>query len=216
MNPEATSTAIPDFAGWYASPASREGSLEASMQRVCDTLVALGFPIVRVQVLILTQHPEVSSTVYTWHKQRGVTLQSYGHDVERSDAYRGSTIEAVQTLGKRIRVRLDDPHDRQRFQHLDALAEQGRTDYIAEPLRFSDGRISVATWTTDAPEGFTAEAERLLDTVSPTLAIRAEVRSTQHAMESLLTTYLGPNAAARVLRGEFRRGTGTTLPAAIW
>ena len=213
---EWAAAAIDDFARWYASSGSREGSIEASLQRVCDAVLAQGFSLRRVQILILTQHPEVSSTVYTWRPERGVHGQSFGHDVERSDAYRGSTIAMVQSTGRRVRVRLDDPDDRRRFPQLDPLAAEGMTDYIAEPLRFSDGRMSIATFTTDAPEGFTAEAEGLLDSVAPTLAIRAEVRSIQHAMESLLTTYLGPNAAERVLRGEFRRGTGTTMTAAIW
>jgi adenylate cyclase len=134
---------------------------------VCDAVLAQGFSLRRVQILILTQHPEVSSTVYTWRRDLGVQGQSFGHDIERSDAYRGSTIAMVQSTGRRVRVRLDDPDDRRRFPQLDPLAAEGMTDYIAEPLRFSDGRMSIATFTTDAPEGFTAEAVGLLDSVAP-------------------------------------------------
>jgi adenylate cyclase len=210
------SDAIDAFSRWYGTGPSREGTLEAAMTRACELLLTKGFLVRRVQLLILTQHPEVSSTVFTWLRGEGLSQQTFGHDIERSAAYRGSTIETVQTTQRRVRVRLSDPQDRSRYPQLDPLAAQGMTDYFAEPLRFSDGRVSVATFTTDAPEGFSAEAERLLDTVAPTLAVRAEVRSTQHALESLLTTYLGRNAAERVLSGEFRRGTGTTMTAAIW
>ena len=43
-----------------------------------------------------------------------------------------------------------------------------------------------------------------------------QLRAADFAARSLLEAYLGANAAARVLDGEFRRGTGTELEAALW
>jgi adenylate cyclase len=52
--------------------------------------------------------------------------------------------------------------------------------------------------------------------LTSTLARRIEIESSYHATNSLLEVYLGKNAARRVINGQFRRGGGELIRAAIW
>lgn len=83
-------------------------------------------------------------------------------------------------------------------------------------LEFGRGRRSFISIASDAPGGFDdarlAAFERLLDP----LEARLELESNRFSTETLLEVYLGPNAARRVLAGDFRRGSGQRIHAAIW
>lgn len=48
------------------------------------------------------------------------------------------------------------------------------------------------------------------------IALRTEVECVTFASRSLLEVYLGHNASRRVLTGDFKRGTGQSIHAAIW
>jgi adenylate cyclase len=96
------------------------------------------------------------------------------------------------------------------------LAAAGGTDYFIQPLRFSDGRLSFVSFTSDHPGGFTDGHLELFDEVRPLLALRLEIEGAYYATRSLLEVYLGQNAAARVLAGEVRRGAGELASAAIF
>ncbi|MEQ9350088.1 MAG: adenylate/guanylate cyclase domain-containing protein, partial [Alphaproteobacteria bacterium] len=76
------------------------------------------------------------------------------------------------------------------------------------------GAMSIS-FATDRPGGFRDAEIGLLDSLLPTLAlgVRAAVAST--VATSALETYLGPDAAQRVLSGEIIRGTTDTIDAAI-
>ena len=215
----APSDAVDELAMWLLSPESRGLPVEQTLGQSCDRLVEAGFAPWRVRLLLLTQHPEVLGFAFEWARGGGHRMVSLSHDLPGSDGYAGSAIDGAQRSGKQVRVRLERAEDRARLAShadLDELAAQGGTDFIAQPLLLGDGRISCLTVATDKPGGFEESDLRALERLVPFLAVRLELRSTQFALHSLLATYLGPNAAKRVLRGDFRRGTGETMRAAIW
>ena len=47
----------------------------------------------------------------------------------------------------RYRIDLEPPYA---YQILQDLKEQGGTDYVAMPMRFSTGRVNVASWSSEA------------------------------------------------------------------
>ncbi len=214
------SRTIEQIATSLLTPESRAEAIDVVLERVCALVVSGGFSLARFRVLVLTKHPEVAGVMYDWRRgdagaPGAVTVERFGHEILASPDYLGSPIELAQRSERRVRVRRDDP-DRPRYPRVEALFADGATDYIAEPLRFGDGRISVATMTSDAPGGFSNDDVALLDRIAPTMALRTELRSMRYAMESLLAIYLGDPAAERVRSGAFRRGGGEALSAVVW
>jgi adenylate cyclase len=216
MSQPSPATDIDDLVGWYFSPTSRRLTFEATLDEACKRFNAAGGALWRVRILRLTNHPEVSGLVYEWRAEHGVTWHEVPHDIVDTAIFVGSPVELAQRTRAPVRVRLDVPEERNRFPHLADLVVEGATDYLAEPLFFLDGRVSCATAATRRPGGFTDEELGFFQRMLPMIAVRVEAHSQRHALESLLKTYLGRNAAQRVLAGAFRRGSGETIRAAIW
>src|SRR6202046_4313922 len=95
------------------------------------------------------------------------------------------------------------------------MRAKGLTDYVAWPLYHTLGKRHMVTFATDRPGGFDeAQIASLLKLV-PVLALVSEIRVKNRLARTLLETYVGSHASELILAGATRRGTGTTVHAAI-
>jgi adenylate cyclase len=99
---------------------------------------------------------------------------------------------------------------------LQDLRDEGVTDYLISPLRFTFGEIHFASWATRQAGGFTDAQIATIETVVAPLARVAEIRAAYRVASNLLATYVGAKAGARVLAGQIRRGSTEQIHAAIW
>ncbi len=74
----------------------------------------------------------------------------------------------------------------------------------------------MASWTTDAPEGFSGAQIQLLADVMPPLTLVFMLRTMNRTARTLLQTYLGSDAAERVLAGNIVRGRADPIRAVVW
>jgi adenylate cyclase len=74
----------------------------------------------------------------------------------------------------------------------------------------------VASWTTDVVEGFSAAQIELLAGVMPPLTLVFMLRTMNRTARTLIQTYLGSNAAERVLAGNIVRGRAEPIRAVVW
>jgi adenylate cyclase len=72
------------------------------------------------------------------------------------------------------------------------------------------------TVATRRPGGFSEEEMELLEAVTPGVAVNLEVQALRFTTRTLLDTYIGRQAGARVMEGAIRRGMGETIRAVIW
>src|SRR4051812_29637464 len=107
------------------------------------------------------------------------------------------------------------------FPILAELQAQGHTDYLACAHRFAGGVIGAmdciyASWTTDAPDGFSeGQIETLCRHTAP-LALAVKCASLTRIAATLVETYLGRDAGQRVLDGRIARGVADRIGAVIW
>src|ERR1700751_2494227 len=73
----------------------------------------------------------------------------------------------------------------------------------------------MVTFATDRPGGFDAAHIAGLLKLLPALALVSEIRIKNRLARTLLETYVGSHASELVLAGATRRGSGTTVSAAI-
>jgi len=208
--------AMEEIVAWFGSEACRSLSIEDSTVALGALLDAHGLPVCRIGTSLFTAHPEIHSRELIWVRGQGLRSRTMPHGVLDSPEFRDSPIASILDGERRIRRRLWIPEERASFPILESLHREGATDYIVNGVRFGDGRIACISCASDRPSGFTEAEMAALRTILPLAAMRVEVESLRTSMTSLLSVYLGPNAASRVLRGAFRRGTGETLDAAIW
>lgn len=183
---------------------------------LAEQLRALGLPVWRLSLALLTKHPELLWRTLRWSESEGVTSFERAHRTSLDPFFTRSPVALLVQGAAPIRVRLLVGEDADAFPVCRDLRDQGGTDYYALGLPFANGEISYVSLATRDATGFSADALALLDAVRTQLARRLELESAYHATGALLEVYLGRNAARRVLGGAFKRGGGELIQAAIW
>lgn len=191
-------------------------SMRELMRDLCNLLVAQGMPLLRTTCFIRTLHPQARGRTVIWRKtMRDPEELMVLHGIEETESFKSSPLPVIFDGAAAIRRRLCDPCTPMDFPVLEDLKADGATDYVAMPLKFSDGEINFITWTADAEGGFTSDQLSVLDTLLPALSMRIEILERQKLTRDLLEVYLGHNASQQVLNGAIRRGTAETIRAAI-
>jgi len=191
-------------------------SMRELIRDLCNLLVAQGMPMLRGSCFIRTLHPQARGRAVIWRKtMRDPEELMVLHGIEETESFQRSPLPLIFEGAGAIRRRLCDPETLLDFPVLHDLKAEGATDYVAMPLKFSDGALHFMTWTSDAEDGFTSGQLAILDTLLPALSMRLEILERQKLTRDLLEVYLGRNTGRRVLNGAIRRGMSETIRAAI-
>ena len=172
-----------------------------------------GIPVARVSWSGLALHPDVSGFQGIWTLEEGSRLMAHrktpGYDRSPfAPLYRGDT--------NRIRRSLRHGSNLDEFEILRDLYAQGYTDYLAlmapSALRFE--RIPI-TFATRDPAGFQPDHIEGLEKLLPLFTLVLRNVALRRGTRNLLETYLGQDAASRVLDGHIRRGEMVQRHAAV-
>jgi adenylate cyclase len=212
----ATDTGNP-LSGWLLREAWEATSSAELVDRFARQLVEAGFGIYRLTVIIPTLHPQLASNAFVWRRGESVVDErDLPHYSMLSEAYLKSPLVRIFAGEGGIRRRLEGPNPPRDFPILDDLLTEGATDYVAMPMRFSNGKINVLSLASERPGGFTTEELGCIHEVLPILSRLLEVHALHRTSRSLLDTYLGAHTGQRVLNGLIKRGDGEDIPAVIW
>jgi len=194
------------------------------LKGTCERLNAAGLSLVRASVAGNLLDPTIDARGVRWLRGRGLEESFPRRDDPaaeeewlRSPFY--FLLESGQPL---LRRRLDATYRRGEFPILDGLQSEGATDYVAftsrvgESLRLGEGEGILASWTSDARDGFTDAQVELLAGILPALTLAITLRTTNRAARTVITTYLGSDAADRVLAGNIVRGRADPIQAVVW
>jgi adenylate cyclase len=186
------------------------------ISELCERLSAEGVPLARVSCSVPASHPQVWALNYTWRRGKGVEEIARQHGVTQQPDFLNSPIALLAQGAEAMRQRLDVPDTQLGFPILHDLKAAGMTDYVAMPMHFTNERFGYMSWATDRPDGFSTNQLALLWDLLSLIELRLDLDAAYRMSESLLTTYLGHNAARKVLAGVVQRGEGANIHAAIW
>lgn len=201
---------------WLIDSAHEAEEPAAFLGTLGEQLTAAGAPLMRIRLALPLLHPEVRSFAYLWLRGRPVEFERVGHEAVRSDAYYGSPMEHLVNTGTPFRRRLEDLQEERDHPVLFEIRAQGGTDYLALPMRALGRPSGALVFTCDRPGGFDDHDVAKLQALASFVLMRSEVHASRVILRGLLDTYLGPRIGGRVLSGQFRRGAGESLDAAIW
>ena len=205
------------FVDWLVGNGCKAPSSEALVESLVRCLIEAGMPVSRLRILIRTLHPQLFAMAYSWNEDTGeVTVWRAPHAMVLSEQYQESPFAAIVNGEGGVRRRLDGPDPKLDYPVLEDLRAEGATDYVAMPMRFSDGQINIISMSSRAPGGFTVGDLGRLYEILPLLGRLLEVQALKMNASTLLGTYLGRNTGRRVLDGLVKRGDGETLHALIW
>jgi len=137
-------------------------------------------------------------------------------DVRERSEFIGSPANEMQNGVTEVRENLErDPALGRKHALYEEMRAKGLTDYVAWPLYHTLGKRHLVTFATDRPGGFEDSHIAALKKLLPVLALVSEIRIKNRLARTLLETYVGSHASELILAGATRRGTGTTVRAAI-
>ena len=192
---------------------------------LCERLDAQGLSLVRASIAFDLLDPTYDGRGVRWNRGEGGIEEVFARaedEVVNESWIRSPFYALVEGKHARLRRRLDESYERGEFPLLDRFADQGATDYVAfatpidESVRFGEGQGIVSSWLTDAPGGFDEAAIDAIARLLPTLALVFMLHTTHRTARTAITTYLGSDAAVRVLAGNIVRGRATPIVAVVW
>ena len=201
---------------WLLRDAARIDTAEDLLGELAARLQDSGMALSRLAVMIWSLHPMIAGRRHLWTRDSGaVNVMTATNDILTQPEYLSSPLRHVSNGLGGVRQKIGMEYGAASFPIIEDLRAMGATDYVAMPLRFSDGRINVLTLTSDHPDGFSTADLGLIFEISAVLSRYLEVFTLQATAQSLLETYVGKRTGARVLGGEIRRGDGDEIDAAI-
>ncbi len=203
-----------------------EGRTEVEiLTALCERLAKAGLPLMRASIAHDLLDPTFGARGVRWLRDQGGVEEVFKRvdDAVVNESWIHSPFRALVEGGEeRLRRRLDATHRRGEFPLLDALQDQGATDYVAfatpvaENVRLGEGQGIVSSWTTAAAGGFSDADIELLADMLPTLALAFMLLTANRIVRTAVTTYLGLDAGRRVLEGNIVRGRATPITAVVW
>lgn len=203
---------------WIVGQGLSGSSVASLLSGFAERLLAEGIPVVRAYLALPTVNPTIRVHNRTWTRSTGTVIEDVSH--QRIDRFEASPFgHMVRTGLANHHWRFDKPGP-EWFGVFDEVKREGGQDYLARLIRFQetsalDLRGIAASFSTDREGGFLPTEIARIDAVLPLLGLAAYRITLLDLTVSMLDTYVGLSAGHRVLSGEIRRGSGTTITAAL-
>ncbi|MDH3664927.1 MAG: adenylate/guanylate cyclase domain-containing protein [Alphaproteobacteria bacterium] len=207
-----------DIIDWLLSgEARRLPKGPAVLKALCLRLTAAGLPLARASFHVRTLHPQLFGVGYFWYRGRDdIEVFQAKHGVRDQEIYKQSPIRLIFEGLSDVRQSLELPDEAFELSRYAEIKAQGMTEYMLLPLTFSDGKIHATTWSTDRPGGFADAEVALIKAILPAFSLLIEIHLNRRIAINLLDTYVGHQAGEHILSGQITRGSGESIPAAIW
>ncbi len=214
-----------DMTAWIVRAAVAGAGEAEILAGVCEQLNATGLSLVRASLACNLLDPTSDARGVRWLRQTGGVEEAFPRDNQdwSAENWDRSPFRFIIESGERIfRRRLDATYAQGEFPLLDRLQSEGATDYLVLLWRVGKGVLLgggeglVASWSSDAPAGFTDPQIELLWRILPALTLVIMFRTNHRSTRTLLTTSLGSDAAERVLAGNIVRGRADPIRAVVW
>lgn len=206
-----------DVVHWLTNDTHDERFLDNIFAELCVRLRRAGIPVKRASLHLLIYHPQWLGARIMWADgMREADIAGVEYDARERSEFIGSPANELFDGATEVRENLErDPSLGRKHALYDELRAQGLTDYVAWPLYHTLGKRHMVTFSTDRLGGFDNEHIADLLKLLPVLALVSEIRLKNRLARTLLETYVGSHAGELILAGATRRGSGTTVRAAI-
>jgi adenylate cyclase len=202
---------------WLTNGTRDERFIDDIFAQMCIRLQQAGIPLKRATLHVQINHPQWLGARMTWSDgMKGAEIARVDYDVRERSEYIGSPANEIHEGADELRENLErDPSLGRKHALYDEMRANGLTDYIAWPLYHTLGKRHIVTFATGRRGGFDPAHIAALKKLLPVLALVSEIRIKNRLARTLLETYVGSHAGELILAGAIRRGTGTTVRAAI-
>lgn len=202
---------------WLTNDTRDERFLDNIFAELCVRIQQANIPVKRATLHIMIHHPQWLGARFVWADgMHEAEIARLDYDVRERSEYIGSPANEIHDGATEVRENLErDRSLGRKHAVFDEMRDKGLTDYVAWPFYHTLGKRHFVTFATDRPGGFEDAHIAALQKLLPVLALVSEIRVKNRLARTLLETYVGSHASELILAGATRRGTGTTVRAAI-
>lgn len=210
---------------WLIDQGLNGTPIKQFLPALAERLNGHGASLKRINLGSDVLHPTVDSRSFHWTRERGVemTMLDRGAFAEDGPDWVQSPFRHMLIHGeKSLRRRLGEGASTGEFPLLDRFGREGATEYSAFAVSYGEGATlaamdgMISSWLTDAPGGFGNAQMAMIESIQKPLALTFNRNILHVTTRTLLGTYLGEDAAKRVLAGNIERGRAESIRAVIW
>lgn len=216
---------VRELTDWLIDEGLKGTSIKLFLPALAERLNERGSGLRRISLGADVLHPTIDSRSFHWTRERGVEmtmLDRGAFDEDGPDWLLSPFRHMLVNREKSLRRKLGDGAPSGEFPLLDRFAGEGATEYAAFATRYGTGATlgetdgMLSSWLSDAPGGFGNAQITLLESIQKPLALVFNRNILHATTRTLLGTYLGEDAARRVLEGNIEHGRAETIRAVIW
>jgi adenylate cyclase len=205
-------------ADWLMAQALGEPDLEQLFAGCCARVRAAGIPLARGFIGFRILHPLFSVMSHIW-RPSGLRTDTFRQS-ENQGLGNTPYLPMLRDRIPNLRRRLAGPDAMIDFSSLEAIRDEGMTDYLAYIVSFGEAvgvnAGVIGSWATDRDSGFNDADIASLLSIQSRLAVACKVRIKDMIAKNVVSTYLGADAGLKVLGGAIKRGDGETIHAVVW
>lgn len=206
---------IEALAQWLVDGAPPLSDGRSIVRAFCEKLNEANVPVDLFRLFIFTIHPTIKGRRLQWTQATGTKINEADFKLFETVEYYDNPLPQVIKARKSLRRRLIDPDCPHDFRVVGELIAAGYTDYLIQPVVYMDGEVHTMSWTTRHPGGFSPEAIAALEKLNAPIARLAESYILRLNAENIISTYVGREAGAKVLKGQIKRGDFESIEAVI-
>ena len=199
---------------WLADGARSAHCIADVLSQLCDRLVDCGIPLWTGETFVQTPHPDIRGRYLRWQRGNGVRLQEVTFGQQLNFATSSELLGELRASAATRRYRASDRYPEQSLL-AHALRGDGVAELLATALRFTDGSVHAATWTTREAAGFSDKHVVAIESIVAAGTRVAEIRALRRTTTTLLRTYLGRQTGRRLLAGQIHRQFSETIKGAV-
>lgn len=204
---------------WIIEQGLHGSDMTTLLSGVAERLVGEGIPLVRAYIALPTVNPTIRVYTHLWTRSAGTVVEGVSHE-RNADAFEVSPFAYMMRTEQESCYWRFNGADAGLFGVFEDVRALGGTDYLARLISFGnttapDLRGIGAAFSTSRPEGFRPDEIARIDALLPLLGLAAYRMTLFDLTVTMLDTYVGFSAGRRVLSGAIRRGSGTTIEAAL-
>ncbi len=204
---------------WAIKQALKGADIKELFFDCCERLHKGGIALDRGHIAFRMVHPLHNSIAITWKHDELPIIDPFAHGQGMTVEFKVSPLyHLITSRQKYMRRKLVGDDAELDYALLQELSKKGYTDYFSYQMSFGgdpmDGMLG--SWATMRPEGFRDEDIEALMSFENALGICCKALTREEIAKNIVTTYLGPNAGPRVLRGQIHRGDAEVMRGALW
>ncbi|MDA1059822.1 MAG: adenylate/guanylate cyclase domain-containing protein [Proteobacteria bacterium] len=204
------------LADWVVRKGVHRGTIDSLVEGFARRLIEAGIPLSRMNFMVQVIHPLNQVAFWVWFVNADMFSFRPPRGQTSDQRFGNSPFKVVFETGQPLRRRLTGDNMVLDFPVLQDLIDNGATDYLVAPVRFSDGQVNGLAFATKAPGGFSDLHCDTLMRAARILGGPLETMQMRDLATTLLETYVGQHAGKRVLDGAITRGSGESIRAVIW